>query len=185
VAELAEFAGRAPREGLSSYTGIPQCRRAIELAHENAWSPQEVTMMLIWILDAGLPPPLMNQPVFDLAGRHLGTPDLFDVETGAAGEYHGALHLVDQQPSRDRDRDERFRDVGLEPFVMRAGDSLDRPAAAQRMRAARDRARRIPDRFRAWTIESPSWWIPTTTVAQRRALTDLQKARLLAYRDVA
>ena len=50
-------------------------------------------MMLIWMVDADLPRPLMNQPVFDLDGRHVATPDLLDVEAGLACEYNGSLHM--------------------------------------------------------------------------------------------
>ena len=29
----------------------------------------------------------MNRPIFDLHGRHVGTPDLLDAEAGLYGEY--------------------------------------------------------------------------------------------------
>ena len=37
-------------------------------------------MVLVWVLDAGLDPPLCNREVFDLDGRLIGVPDLLDVE---------------------------------------------------------------------------------------------------------
>ena len=39
-----------------SYTGIEQCRQALALADENAWSPTEVDRCACdWELDAGFP----------------------------------------------------------------------------------------------------------------------------------
>src|SRR4051794_40285483 len=51
---------------LSGWTGVPRCREALALAHENSWSPRETShLRLIWVVDAGLPWPLCNVPVFD------------------------------------------------------------------------------------------------------------------------
>src|SRR6478609_437843 len=56
----------------SGWTGLPRCREALALAHENSWSPRETShLRLIWVLDAGLQQPLCNVPVFDRAGRHI------------------------------------------------------------------------------------------------------------------
>ena len=163
----------------SGMTGIPQARDAVAFAEENTWSPMETIMRLIWMLVAELPRPLMNQPVFDLQGRHIGTPDLLDVEAGLAGEYDSAYHLEGGRRLRDLAREDAFRRVGLEPLVMIAGQSHGEVAA--RMIAARERALRLSNP-RLWTIEQPSWWIPTETVAQRRALSHPARARLLAHR---
>lgn len=181
-AEMTDYIGLAPRQGLSSWTGVPQARKALALADENCWSPQEVTMMLIWRLDADLPAPLMNQPIFDLTGRHIGTPDLLEVESGTLGEYDGALHLTSTARSHDVGREERYRDVGLECFTMLAGDASDREAMARRMRAARGRARWLPPERRAWTITPPPRWVSTVSVDQRRRLTVAQRVSLLRYR---
>ena len=56
-------------EGRSGWRGVPQVRRALDLADENGMSPNETRMRLVWVLDAGLPNPLVNQPVFDLRGK--------------------------------------------------------------------------------------------------------------------
>jgi hypothetical protein len=163
------------------WTGIPQCREALGMAHENSWSPQEaLRLRLVWVLVAGLPPPLCNVPVFDRAGRHLGTPDLLDVDAGVAGEYDGSLHLHGAQRARDVRREHAFRSVGLEYFTILAAD--DQGTAARRMLTTRERARFEPPVQRRWTIEQPAWWIPTETVAQRRALTREQRARLYGGR---
>ena len=72
-----------------SYTGIEQARQARDLADENSWSPREFALCDDW---AGTVPRLLtNRPVFDLNGRHIGTPDVIDPVTGVAGEYEGAV----------------------------------------------------------------------------------------------
>ena len=162
------------------WTGIPRARKALALADENSWSPQETRMRLIWVLDAGLPPPLCNAPVFDRDGRHVGTPDLLDPEAGVVGEYDGALHLAGDQRVRDRRREEAFRGLGLEHFTMMSGDT--RAAMVDRMLATRGRARFLPEATRPWRLEPPAWWLPTYTVAQRRALEASQRAVWLRTR---
>jgi len=170
---------------LSGWTGIPRCRGATALADENAWSPQEVLMRLIWQLDAGRPRPLCNVPVFDRQGRMIATPDLLDVEAGVYGEYDGSLHLVGSQRARDLQRESRLRDVGLEGVTMVAADKPDPTDFINRLNGAYGRARHEPESTRAWTILPPPWWIPTDTVAARRRLTAAQRDRLLANRRAA
>ncbi len=166
----------------ASYTGIAQCRDAHALADENAWSPREVDMRLCWALDARLPVPLTNRPVFDLDGRHLGTPDLIDPDVGVVGEYDGRLHLASAQRSLDVARDARYRAAGLEVVVMTSADLRDTAWFERRLREAYHRATSRPASERAWTLELPQWWIPTFTVAQRRALDEHQRALWLRYR---
>jgi hypothetical protein len=165
------------------WTGVPQCREAIMLTDENSWSPQETSALrLVWVLEAGLPHPLCNIPVFDRSGRHVGTPDILDEEAGVAGEYDGSVHLQLARRARDLRREEAFRSVGLEYFTVLAADARDRAGVVRRMRATRARARFAAPADRAWTIEKPAWWIPTETVAQRRALTADQRRRWLGRR---
>ena len=73
-------------------------------------------MRLIWVLDAGLPPPRCSRPVFDRSGRLIGYPDLLDVDAGVVGEYDGADHRRALRHSRDVAREEDFRRAGLEYF---------------------------------------------------------------------
>lgn len=185
IHEVGEYAGAAPRQGLSGWTGIPQCRIAVDLADENCWSPTEVSMMLIWRLHAGLSAPMMNRPVFDLSGRHVGTPDLLDLESGTVFEYDGAAHLETARRAHDVRREEAFRDLGLEYCTLLANDLSSPLAAARRMHAARRRAHWEEPERRRWTLDPPSWWIPTTTVAERRTLTPAQRERLLRHRRAA
>lgn len=170
---------------LSGWTGIPRARRAVPLASENSWSPQEVLMQLVWELDAGRPRPLCNVPVFDRWGRIIATPDLLDPEAGVYGEYDGPLHLVGSQRARDIRREGRLREVGLEGVTMVAADKPDPTDFIRRLHGAYSRARHAPETNRDWTIVPPPWWIPTDTVAARRALTASQRRRLLAHRLAA
>jgi hypothetical protein len=165
------------------WTGVPQCREALVLTDENAWSPREVDVRLCWTLDAGLPRPLTNAPVFDRAGRHLGTPDLLDPEAGLAIEYDGAVHLDPMRRRADVGRVERFREAGIEVLVVMAGEGRDWMVV--RMCSARKRARFEAESSRLWTTRVPPWWVSTTTVAARRSLTGEIRGRVLGYRDLA
>jgi hypothetical protein len=166
----------------AGWDGIGRGRKVVGLMDENAWSPAEVTMRGIWTVEAGLPRPLANRPVFDLQGRLIGTPDLLDPMAGVAGEYDSELHLDSARRRRDREREERFRSAGLEPVVMVTGDIGDPWPFVARLRTAYARAVRRPRTDRRWTIEQPSWWTPTETVEQRRALTEDQRATWLRHR---
>jgi len=166
----------------SGWTGIDLGRKVFGLMDENAWSPAEVSMRDTWTTEAGMPRPLTNRPVFDLSGHFIGTPDLIDPTSGVCGEYDSELHLNSVRRRRDREREERFRTVGLEPVSMVTGDIGDPWPFVARLRAAYARAERRPATDRRWTIEPPPWWVPTVTVEQRRSLTDEQRSRLLRHR---
>ena len=180
IAEASAYALAHP-----GWTGVPQARRALVLADENSWSPWETRMRLVWVLDAGLPTPLTNRPVFDRDGQHIGTPDLLDVEAGVAGEFDGALHLEGRQRAVDSARVDRFRDVGLETITALAPDVVERRHLAARIEAARTRARWEAQSRRAWTIDPPAWWRPTWTVEQRRSLDVPARRAWLAHRRPA
>ena len=164
------------------WTGIPQARAAIPLADENSWSPWETRMRLIWTLDAGLPRPWCNVPLFDRRGRHIGTPDLIDVEAGIVGEYDGALHLEGAQRGRDVRREALFRAHGLEHVTMLAGDMAHLGAFVDRLTNAHRRARRLDETRRSWTVEPPSWWLLSDSVEARRGLTGRARERVVRLR---
>lgn len=161
AAELTDLEGVAEYVGIRpAWTGVPMTRLALPLASSHSRSPQETRMRLNWVLDAGLPTPVCNHPLFDLDGRLLGIPDLFDPEAGLVGEYDGADHLAEDRRARDAVREERFRDHGLEYVALVRGD-LGRPAhAANRILAARARAKFLPAEDRRWTLDPPPWWSP-------------------------
>lgn len=167
---------------LNGWTGVPRARSALPHADENSWSPRETLMRQVWTIDASRPRPLCNVPIFDLSGRHIGTPDLFDPVAGVIGQYDGALHLQGGQRAKDVVRDELFRSHGLETVTMLAADWHAPAAFVARLHAAYARALWLPEEQRAWTIRPPRWWVETRTVAQRRALTQAQRERFLRLR---
>jgi hypothetical protein len=176
IAEVADWVALHP-----SYTGIEQARLAIPLGDENAWSPAEVDFRLDWTELVGTRP-LTNRPLFDLEGHHLGTPDLIDPVTGVLGEYDGPLHLEGARRTADLKREGIFRGHGLHPVTMVAGDRRDQTAFQDRLRVAYAAATREPVADRRWTHTPPSWWVPTWTVAQRRALTQRDREIWLRLR---
>ncbi|WP_091025478.1 hypothetical protein [Nocardioides szechwanensis] len=140
---------------MNSRNGAPLAREACSLAVDESRSPLETWLRLIWLILAGLPEPLVNHPVYDLDGRLLGIPDLFDPIAGLVVEYDGAHHTIGDQPLRDLVREERFRDHGLEYIAIVKGQS--RAAVARRLVAARARAPFRPPPSRAWTVDRPAW----------------------------
>lgn len=165
VVSMTDYAAR-----LGPRPGIRRLRAALSWADENAWSPQEVTMRLTWRADIDCEL-LTNRPIFDLRGRHLVTPDLLDPVAGVVGEYDGAVHLEDGPRRRDLDREALYRDHQLELVTMMAGSRSDAANFASRLRAAYRRAAEREGVTRTWTTEQPSWWVDTSTVVRRRALT--------------
>jgi hypothetical protein len=141
----------------NSWTGVPHVRRSVALARDDCWSPQEQRMVLVWSLDAGFEAPLCNREVFDLDGRLLGVPDLFDPVAGLVGEYQGEDHKEGHRHRKDVAREECFRDHGLEFFELVGGDIANRQVAVRRMVNARRRAKFLPPESRAWTLEPPTW----------------------------
>jgi hypothetical protein len=148
----------------NSWTGVPQARAAVTLAVDDCRSPQEFRMYLCWRLDADLPMPLLNREVFDLDGRLIGIPDLFDPVAGLVGEYQGEDHKDGRRHREDVEREERFRDHGLEFFEVVGGDLGRRQLVVDRMLHARARAKFLPPESRAWTLEPPPWRPPPETL---------------------
>jgi hypothetical protein len=143
-----------------AWTGVPHARMAVALAHDECRSPQEFRMLLVWKLDADLPQPLCSREVYDLDGRLIGIPDLFDPVAGLAGEYQGEDHKDGERHREDVEREERFRDHGIETFEVVGGELGRRQFIAARMHHARARAKFLPPESRAWTLETPPWRTP-------------------------
>lgn len=152
-----------------AWTGVEQVRRALGLASEQSLSPRETETRLIWVLDAGLPPPLCNVPVFTTDGAYVGRPDLLDIDAGVVGEFDGAEHRLGPRHTRDVEREDRFRRLGLEYFKITGLDLLDRGKVVDRMLATRRRALFHPPPGRAWTTDPPPWWTPEPSLEQRMA----------------
>ncbi len=166
IRRLRRYADARP-----GWRGLPQVHAALDLAAEDSRSPSETRMRLVWVLDAGLPRPVLNQPVFDLHGRLIGIPDVLDPVAGVVGEYDGAAHRLRQRHRRDVRREDLFRRVDLEYFTVVGADLADRPLVVDRMLATRSRARFLPAAARRWTLTPPAGWytdpVDTLTLDER------------------
>lgn len=186
VADMVAFSDLASIEEIGVHAGTflagrplsKRIGRALELADENSWSPRESRMRLAWMLEGGFPRPLSNVPVFGPGGRHLFTADLLDPDHGVVGEYDGLVHLEDGRRARDVNREDLVRDLGFEIVTMVRSDGSHRRAFLERLEHAYRRAstRRRSD---GWTLDQPEWWVDTSSVAARRALSDSQRQRWL------
>jgi hypothetical protein len=141
-----------------AWTGVPLVRDALLLASNDRRSPQETRMAMVWEMDADLPRPFYNQPLFGTGGQLLGYPDLFDEEAGLVGEYAGADHRDAVRHRKDVEREQRMRDHDLEYFTVVAGELRDRRQIVQRMLSTRSRARFLCAEDRTWTLSPPAWW---------------------------
>ena len=164
--------------------GVQRIRDVLGALEENSWSPAEVLMRHTWCR-AGFPVPAANRPVFTLSGKFVGTPDLLDLKAGVYGLYDGALHLAGEVRHGDVTKEAAYRALGLEGVTMMAGDLSDREPFLHRLHETYARAERRPTSERRWLAGTADWWIPTFTVALRRALSSYDQARLLRYRHAA
>ncbi|NPC41300.1 hypothetical protein [Nocardioides sp. zg-1230] len=143
LARLREAArGRRRLPAVASY--------AIERACAECRSPKESEMLQVWEGDLRFPRPLMNREVIDLSGRVIAVVDLVEDASGTYGEYKGAAHRSRDRQRRDEARAAALRDVGLEGFVIVAGDS--ERVWRQRMQSARSRASWLPAGERPWRL---------------------------------
>ena len=90
----------------------------VELADGRVKSRPESVMRWIWVVEAGLPRPLVNHSICDSWGVLRGEPDLLDLDAGLVGECDGAHHRELRQHTSDNAREEDFENLGLE--VVRA-----------------------------------------------------------------
>ena len=108
-------------------------------------------LRLIWRRRFSWPPPLANRTVVDLGGRRLGTPDLVSEDLGMGAEYDGAEHRERGRHRRDVRRLDDFQRAGLEIATFVGEDLDDEELVVGRLRAARERAGRLPRRVAAGT----------------------------------
>ena len=162
VSLMSEYVAR--RRG---WEGVPLAREALGLAVDGSMSPQESRLRLVWVLDAGLPAPLCNAPVFDRQGSLLGRPDLLDTEAGLVVEYDGAHHRSQRRHRSDVARESRFREHGLEYVKVVGGDLAERDLVVARLLTARRRARFDPPDARPWTVTPPPWWEVSESLDRR------------------
>jgi hypothetical protein len=166
------------------WAGVPVVLAALPLSSEHSRSPNETRMRLVWVLDAGLPPPLVNQPVYDLRGRLLGIADLLDVQAGVVGEFDGADHRGAHRQTEDAAREDLLRRHGLEVFHVTGLDLGHTDRIVRRMRSARARGLWQAEADRRWTVHAPPSWEEAPSldeVLERREV--LRQVHLETERD--
>ncbi len=151
------------------------CTWALDLASEHALSPNEVRLRMIWVLDAGLEPPLVNCPVYDLAGRLLGVVDLLDERAGMAAEFDGADHRTAGRQTADVRKEARLRQLGLEMTRVTGMELPQRSTVAERLHEARGRASFTPPAERLWVARPPAGDLHQR-IQEREALRELNAA---------
>lgn len=128
--------------------GIPQARVAASLVDARAASCPESRLRVVWVVEAGLPMPLVNRGLVDDEGVLLGEADLFDPEAAMAGEYDGSDHRTLTRHTSDNVREEGFerhnvtvvRATAIDLWPRRA-QLIGRLQAGHRDGLARDRRR--------------------------------------------
>jgi hypothetical protein len=146
----------------TGWRGVGTARVAVDLVDGAAASCPESRLRLLWVVDAGLPHPQVNRPVFDPAGVLLGVPDLLDLESGLVGEYDGAVHRDARRHAADNVREERLESHGLTVVRATAIDLTHKRAqSAQRLRDGYRRAMARNRRLDRWTVEPPEtpWFV--------------------------
>jgi hypothetical protein len=139
------------REAAATQRRLPAAAAyALDRACAECRSPRESEMLQVWESDVQFPRPLMNREVLDLSGRVIAVVDLLEVESGTYGEYNGASHRSRERQRRDEARADALRGVGLEGFVLVAGDS--ERVWRGRMESARGRALWLPLDQRRWRV---------------------------------
>ena len=137
---------------------VVQARQALTLADGRARSAPESRLRVVWIVEAGLPRPLVNRAVYRTDGFPLGEPDLLDEESGLAGEYDGSGHRGLERHTHDNQREEWMEHAGL---VVTRATSIDlgprRRGLVGRLRAAHARAMARDASTRRWRLEGLHW----------------------------
>ncbi|HEX6579080.1 MAG TPA: hypothetical protein VF082_12015 [Jiangellaceae bacterium] len=138
----------------AGWRGVGTARAAVHLADGAAASCPESRLRVLWVVDAGLPRPAVNRPVFNPDGVLLGVPDLLDEESGLVGEYDGAVHRDARRHAADNVREERLESHGLTVVRATAIDlQHNRARLAQRLRDGHRRAAARNRRLDRWTAD--------------------------------
>lgn len=149
VGEVHEYSLQRPR-----WSGRRQALQALSLADAHSLSPPETRLRLLWVLDAGLPPPLVNRLIIDEHGRPLARADLLDEQAALVGEQDGAHHWLAKQRSEDEQRTDLLHREGLRVLRFTSYDSAPsrRRATANRLRVVRAEHLTRPLTRRRWSV---------------------------------
>ena len=138
---------------MAGLKGVPRARRVVSLVDGRAESCPESRLRYVWVVEAGLPVPLVNPVVTDRDGRFVARTDLVDPEAGTVGEYDGSQHRELGQHTADNAREEDIEGLNLQ--VTRS-TSLDlwpyRPRLVTRLRVAHGRGADRDRRRDGWLL---------------------------------
>ncbi|MDR1293796.1 MAG: hypothetical protein LBK59_02365 [Bifidobacteriaceae bacterium] len=115
-------------------------RRAMEDIRPGTQSILE-TWLRLRAFEAGLPEPLVNEPIYDKTGRFVARPDLYWPALRLAGEYDGDYHGDPTQRLRDNDRRRRLDAQGIAVVVATKADLADPSHLIRSLQQAHARAR--------------------------------------------
>jgi hypothetical protein len=139
--------------------GTRRLRAALPLLDAGAASPPETRLRLL-CKEAGLPPLLVNVPVFDRDGNFLGIVDLLEPFAGLGLEYDGAHHRELEQHTADNRREERLEANGLAIARVTSLDLADRRATISRIQDAHRRRLFRDSAAETWTCRPRSAAVP-------------------------
>ena len=128
----------------------PTVAAALPHSSEDARSPKESELRLVWVHDADLREPRVNPGLYDARGRFVCVPDLLDEEAGMVVEYDGEEHRSVRRHHADVHREDRCRRLGLEYCTVTAPDLRNVTGLVERLGATRARARFLPPVERPW-----------------------------------
>lgn len=139
----------------TGWRGVRRARRAVALADSRSRSRAESRFRVAWAVDAGMPLPEVNVPVYSSShGTLLGIPDLLDIESGLVGEYDGAQHRTLEHHTADNAREEVLEQHGLAVVRVTSPDLAQfRRRTVHRLKQARERGLARDRRRDRWTLE--------------------------------
>jgi very-short-patch-repair endonuclease len=141
------------------WRGVRRVRDAAAMASDRTRSPAESRWRMVWVLDARLPPPLVNATVLGERDYVLGEVDLLDATTGLVSEYDGAPHSDAAARGRDTRKQEQLEDAGLTVVRASSTDLRSTATGVRRLLNGHERARarrRLPWR----AVERPLPHLP-------------------------
>ena len=103
--------------GKQGRAGYPKAMKARALIRANTDSPKETEVRLL-LVEAGLPEPAINVPMFDETGGWVQDPDMSYEEFKIAIQYDGGHHAPPAQRRSDIYRDESARALGWLVLVL-------------------------------------------------------------------
>lgn len=140
------------------WPGIKQLREALALADARAASTWESRLRVFYQLQAQLPRPVVNRPLFDLDGAFLGIPDMFDPEAGLVTEFDGKDHRERRRHQADNIREEKMEGTNLTVCRVDSLDMRQPVPLKERLQARYAHGMRRNRELDRWTMVEPPWW---------------------------